>query len=246
MSILSLPDINNDVAQKYWTSLSKGMPLEISDADITYDVHDSEAQRFSDLEAEELFDELELIRSRFEIVNSKTASQIDSAIVKPIHDFFLGKSTPKQLGSYGFWRWLSNCALDGKFWDFVMWRFDSDALLNWGITTSQPLFEVYFFRAWLRGHMLYDSTKPNPYEYSVRGSTDFWRSHVLRQDFSQDPEFVKAFIDSVYDEDDRPIVATNQLRTQLIPALRAWSANASFSHLSYEESLSLISMLLER
>ena len=88
-----------------------------------------------------------------------------------------------------------------------------------------------------------DDALPDPYLYAKKGSSDFWRSHVFRQEFGRDREFVKAFIDTVYSPDGATKVGTNELRKKLIPALRAWTSGATFAHLSYEQSFELIQQL---
>ena len=90
---------------------------------------------------------------------------------------------------------------------------------------------------------MYDEAQADPYHYAKLGAADVWRSHILRQDFGADREFVKALLDTIYDEDGVTKVTTTELRKVLIPAIRAWTSHASFSHLSYEECKQVISEL---
>ena len=93
---------------------------------------------------------------------------------------------------------------------------------------------------------MYDPSDADPYKYARLGASDVWRSHILRQDFGRDREFVKAFLDTVYNSSGKVVISTNEMRTKLIPALRAWTSSASFSHLSYNENLELIKYLREQ
>ena len=87
---------------------------------------------------------------------------------------------------------------------------------------------------------MYDCDLKDPYRYAKLGSSDVWRSHILRQDFGSDREFVKAFLDTIYDRNGNTLIGTEELRTQLIPSIRAWTSNSTFSHLTYKENLELI------
>lgn len=93
---------------------------------------------------------------------------------------------------------------------------------------------------------MYEPTDSDPYKYARLGAADVWRSHILRQDFGRDREFVKAFLDTVYDDSGKVLVGTTEMRTKLIPALRAWTSSASFSHLTYSENLKLIEYLRKK
>jgi hypothetical protein len=104
--------------------------------------------------------------------------------------------------------------------------------------------EVYFYRAWLRGHKMFEGSGADPYHYAKKGASDVWRSHILRQEFGRDREFVKAFLDTIYDEDGDTRIGTEDIRKTVIPALRAWTSSASFSHLGYNENLKLIQHLI--
>ena len=173
------------------------------------------------------------------------AGSIDAQVVEPLHEILTASgATAFQLSQLGFWRWLSNVACGGYLWDFIKWRFDNgNQLVNWGITSQGQIIEVYFYRAWLRAHKMHDPHSSDPYKYAKLGSSDVWRSHILRQEFGRDKEFVKAFLDTIYDQNGATVIGTNELRTKLIPALRAWTSNSTYSHLSYKENLELIASL---
>lgn len=237
LPVLSLSD-----AAAIWDARNNAAEINLKRVNLDY-VGDGD-EYISDLELATLVDELKTVQHKYDGKNMKSVGgQIDSEIIRPIHSFFDALAEPYQLGRVGFWCWLSNIAYDGYFWDFIKWRFDGNQTINWGITSQARVIEVYFYRAWLRGHKMLEPELENPYEYAERGASDVWRSQILRQDFGRDKEFVKAFLDSVYDQNNKTIIGTTELRTKLIPALRAWTSNASFSHLSYDECLSLIGKL---
>ena len=249
MTKLRIPAISNEVAERAWNQKAQEQEVICTEEEIDYlEDYDAgpEASSYSDLEAAELFDELEKVRAEFEFVSSRTTTLIDGAIVEPIHRHLSEHATLRQLSNNGFWRWLSNVALGGKFWDFIMWRFNSRNHDNWSITNKDVLIEGYLSRSWLRGQLMFDEDDPDPYKYAKRASTELWRSQILRQDFGKDIEFVKAFIDVVYDEENKPKISTEPLRKKLIPAIRAWSSSASFINLSYEESRDLLEGFVEK
>ena len=174
-----------------------------------------------------------------------SGGEVDSQITEIVHSKLSVIADVSQLSHIGFWRWLSNVASDGFFSEFIMWRLNSKKSINWGVTSQNRIVEVYFYRAWLRGHKMYDPTESDPYKYSKIGSSDVWRSHILRQDFGKDREFVKAFLDSVYSSKGKTVIQTKELRERVIPALRAWTSGSTFTHLSYKENLELIQKLRE-
>ena len=240
---MSLPTISIDQARDAWNCHFNDEPLDLKGTTFDY-VGDPDGARFSDLDAVDLLDQLQAIRFDFpDKPSTQDGGKIDSRIVEPIHQFLSERADVYQLANPGFWRWLSNVACEGSFWRFIMWRLNSEQQINWGITSPTTLIEVYLYRAWLRGEKMYDEALADPYHYAKLGAADVWRSHILRQDFGADREFVKAFLDTIYDEDSKTIVTTAELRKVLIPAIRAWTSNASFAHLSYEECKQVISDL---
>ena len=243
---MKLPTITNDQATVAWNSMRDHDSYDASEIALDYVGSDDDAESFSDLELFELNDALLDIRHKFSEKNKKsTGGLIDAEIVEPVHKCLSEHATAYQLSQLGFWRWLSNISFNGSLWQFIKWRFESEQQINWGITSPGSIIEVYFYRAWLRGHKMYDAKAEDPYHYARLGSSDVWRSHILRQDFGRDREFVKAFLDTVHDENGRVQVGTLELRTKVIPALRAWTSGSTFSHLSYRECMELIKRLRE-
>jgi hypothetical protein len=241
---MKIPSISNDQAAIAWNSMQDHGSYDASELVVDFVGADDDEQILSDVELMDLADDLLGIMDKYESAKQKNIGGIiDSEVVVPVHAALRSYAIPYQLSDIGFWRWLSNIASGGVFWKFIKWRYGSDQQVNWGITSATSLIEVYFFRAWLRGHKMYDPEQKDPYRYSKVGSSDVWRSHILRQEFGRDREFVKAFLDTIYDQNGTVLVGTRELRTKLIPALRAWTSNSTFSHLSYEENLRLIDQL---
>jgi hypothetical protein len=242
---MRIPSITNDQATDAWNSLSDHGVFENAGS-MVLDYIDAEDQdSFSDLDLMALTEELENIKFRFKGKNLKQhGGYIDAAIVEPLHrTLYDAEISAKQLSQLGFWRWMSNIACDNYFWHFIKWRYQSNIQQNWGITSLASIIEVYFYRAWLRGHKMFEPNSVDPYYYAKKGSSDVWRSHILRQEFGKDKNFVKAFLDTIYDESGTTKVGTQELRTELIPALRVWSSNATYSHLTYKENFELIKSL---
>ena len=176
---------------------------------------------------------------------SGEARLIDSEVIPIIHSHLKLVAEPYTLNQISFWAYLSNLA-GHEFWDFIRWRYgstdDNHDRINWGIGSQQRINEVYFYRAWVRGHLLYDESLSDPYEYAKKGGSDNWRSHLLRREFAYDKEFIKAFLDYV----DNEKVTADPMRKTLIPSINAWSSSASFVGLTYDESYELIDFLYKR
>lgn len=239
---MKIQSISIESAQIIWSARMEGTQPDLAAINIDYLGDDDEL--LSDIELDDLKERLDTVKRKFVDNKSKNiGGRIDAELPEIIHSELSPLADVHQLSNLAFWRWLSNAACNGFFWDFIMWRFDSDKVINWGITSAANGIEVYFYRAWLRGHKMKDDSLPDPYKYARIGSSDVWRSHILRQDFGRDREFVKAFLDTIYDDVGNTVIATKELRETLIPAIRAWTSSASFSHLSYKESLDLINHL---
>lgn len=239
---MRLQSISIDAAQMVWNKNFKGEAPDLSFVNIEQIGGDQEL--LSDFELDDLVEAFRDIQSKYEGKNFKSGGGlIDAELPEILHSKLIKLADTHQLTDMGFWRWLSNIACNGFFWDFIMWRLNSDRVINWGITNASNAVEIYLYRAWLRGHKMFDTSLNDPYKYARKGSSDVWRSHILRQDFGRDREFVKAFLDTVYDDSGRTVIGTTELRQSLIPSLRAWSSTATFSHLSYSENLELIRYL---
>lgn len=247
---MKVPTIDHETAYKVWTALMRDE--EFSFSSINTVTVGSDDGVLSDLELQPLLIKVNAIRTHFEEkyptkLPKARGGDVDAGIIEPIyHELVVCRlCSTDLLTNLGFWRWLSLVACNGKFASFIKWRFPDGNQVNWGITSEAQLIEVYLFRAYLRAHKMNESKSANPYEYAVKGTSDVWRSHILRQEFGQDKEFVKAFLDTIYDKNGKTVIGAKKLRTVLIPALRAWTSKASFAHLNYNECKQLIEQLLD-
>lgn len=242
---MKVPIISKDQASVAWNSMNNEGEYDASK--VVYDYVDSDGglEVFSDVELDWLWRALSKIMESFgEEKPIGVGGHIDSLVIEPVYTTLQEYGiTPYQLSHIGFWQWFSNIAYSGRFWKFIKWRFGSSKQINWGICNPSLMIEVYFYRAWLRGHKMYDKDLPDPFHYARLGGSDIWRSHVLRQDFGRDKEFVKALLDTIYDKNGNVIIGTQELRKSLIPAIRAWTSGSTFSHLTYQENLELIEWL---
>jgi hypothetical protein len=246
---MNVPVISNDVATTVWVAMDASGQFDASALTLEYIGPDG-GERLTDLDLDELVDELRAIKEEFEErypqgLPKAVGGEVDSRVVRPVHRHLSAFAGVDQLSRLGFWRWLSNLAYQGFFWSFIDWRFKERKQINWGITSPSKALEAYFYRAWLRGHLMYDETLPDPYGYAQKGASDVWRSHILRQEFGRDLNFRKAFLDYLVDSDGRTKVSSTKLRQKVIPALRAWTSGGTFSHLTYDECSDLIESLVE-
>ncbi|MFZ4746158.1 MAG: hypothetical protein ACOYLK_04600 [Sphingomonas sp.] len=241
---MRVPQISNEQAALAWNAMKDLGAYDASEVVFDYIGSSDEEEIVSDIELMDLCASLLDIKAKYGDKNKKNiGGQIDADVIEPVYKTLSEIANIHQLSHIGFWRWLSNIANSGSFWKFIQWRFGGDTQVNWGIASPGSIIEVYFYRAWLRGHKMLDPSLPDPLHYAKLGGSDVWRSHILRQDFGRDREFVKAFLDTVYDKNGQVQVGTEEMRTKLIPSLRAWTSSSTFSHLSYNENLTLIERL---
>lgn len=239
--------ISHEVASLLWNQRKNGEEILFTDSDAEVIGPDG-SDLLSDLELEDLVDRLDDLKGNYngKQRSASVAGKVDAEACEIVHSELSTKLDISELSQIGFWRWLSIVARSGYFWDFIDWRIGGDQQLNWGVVGPGSIVEVYFYRAWLRGHKMIEPGSSDPYKYAKIGASDVWRSHLLRVEFGRDREFVKAFLDTVYDEQGKTLIGTKELRTELIPAIRAWTSGGMFAHLSYKENLELLKMIKEQ
>jgi len=246
---MRLPSISHDAANTVWIAHTQGVQPDTTSLQIVpIDGGDDDLSMFSVMDLDDLIGALHQIMSDYSNSSgafSGKSAEVDSLVVEPMHKALMGKADPFQLSQLGFWRWLSNSA-HHDIWAFIDWRFkrgeEHGQKVNWGVTSSTALHEVYFYRAWVRAHKMFDSSLEDPYHYAKIGSSDNWRSHILRVEPGYDREFVKAFLDVVEEQK----INAEEMRNLVIPSLRAWSSNAGFFALDYEAAKKLINHLIGR
>ena len=98
---------------------------------------------------------------------------------------------PDVLADFDFWTWISVARLA----DITEWRFGVDGRYakpeNYGIGKRS---ENLFFRLWLRAELATDSKAKDPYHLAKTGDQDLWRSHILRQGYSNARLVTKALL----------------------------------------------------
>jgi hypothetical protein len=241
---MRLPTITNDTAASVWNSMNETGEFDAGGVSVEFIGDDADAP-LTNMDLEELMEALDGVKAkyagRFSNGHPKAlGGQVDVDLIEPVHSICSKFADVGQLSELGFWRWLSNVALSGYFWHFIAWRYEKKEQVNWGITSPRNAVEVLLYRSWLRGQKMFDGALEDPYEYAKRGTSDVWRSHILRQDFGKDVNFVRAFLDSCWDKQGSRILSDTKLRQRLIPALRSWTSNATYSHLTYDECIALI------
>jgi len=87
----------------------------------------------------------------------------------------------------GFWRWLSL----GPLIEVVFAR--NDQLRSEHIGLGSP-WDCLLSRLWYRADIAIDLRSPDQYELVRYGDLDFWRSHLLRADYSACRELIRALI----------------------------------------------------
>ena len=95
---------------------------------------------------------------------------------------------PSSAPNREFWLWLTFVASEGRFTDFVDWRFGTQAHIanvNYGIGSKSEIWEGLFARLWLRGNIGRDPMAAEAYGIAKRGGIDIWRSHVIRQEYGR-------------------------------------------------------------
>jgi hypothetical protein len=103
----------------------------------------------------------------------------------------LSECDPQVLADLDFWIWLAVM----RFADLVEWRFGAAGRhakpANYGIGMRT---ENLFFRLWLRAELVFDAKAKDPYHLARTGDQDLWRSHILRQGYSNARAIAKALL----------------------------------------------------
>lgn len=105
--------------------------------------------------------------------------------------------------------------------------------------------EVLFFRLWIRAEMARIVEAPDvasdPYEFAIRGSVEFWRSHLLRVLYAQHRAFLQAFVNFQFPSSacGAPRLTIPEIR-QLAKDLAKACANVTVEMLNREQSSAFI------
>lgn len=152
---------------------------------------------------------------------------------------FLSSIPIPVLDDPGFWRFLAV----SRFWWFISWREDT-AVANGNVrtyTSSQRNTEQIPLRLFLRAKAL-GSSDEMALASSLKKSTDFWRSHVIRVRTGTAPAVTRAFAEMQLDEESR--LKTGPLRSYARKLNRTWT-NVNLALLDDAEAKALIDELKE-
>lgn len=122
----------------------------------------------------------------------------------------LWRISPDAVAEPGFWIYLSVA----YFPQLIEWRHGRPGRpareANYGLENR---WDGLLLRMWMRGEIAYD-TDSKSYDLAQYGDQDFWRSHILRQNFGSCRTFARAFVSEVYAPIDasRDPLTTPQIR----------------------------------
>jgi hypothetical protein len=137
------------------------------------------------------------------------------------------KLIPQQhpaVGDPTFWIWLAIT----HFRDLIGWRYGTGPNEahpeNYGIGKGGK--ENLLYRLWMRAEIAYDRGAADPYHIARLGNIDFWRSHVLRQGYSNGRQFARALARFQFPggPQDKSRLGTDDIR-ELAKRLRAARSN---------------------
>lgn len=184
---------------------------------------------------EKLRTELLKIKAQFpEKINKwdKSGGQFEAIGSEIVHRIL--PHDPHIFADTGFWVWLAVTQLS----DIVEWRHGSDIkfaeLANYGIGSGKRI-ENLFLRMWLRADLVVDYEAEEPYYLSKLGDQDLWRSHIIRQGYSNVRALAKALV--IYqciEEGKRLTNDSNGIRA-LAKRLKRLRANVMFEFLDINQ-----------
>jgi hypothetical protein len=151
----------------------------------------------------------------------------------------LGKLSVVAASDPRFWMWLTFASLGTKMVELVDLRIKKgDSIpseVNFGITTRANVYEALYARLWWRGYRFFDPSAENPYELAERGDIDFWRSHILRQNFSRADAMTRAFVKFILPDHKRSSGLDTDLMRGVAKKLKARYTSCCFEALDEEQ-----------
>lgn len=155
-------------------------------------------------------------------------------------------------GNYGFWRWVALA----KFYEVIEWRHPREGGAhpqNYGVgrivapestgelasATSQRS-NIYPWRLWMRGSLVYEPDERDPYALARRGTVDFWESGLIRVRYSSCRPLARAFVRYQWPDDSgNGRLSLDGTRT-LYKRLRRLQATMAFELLDDDEAYALL------
>jgi len=104
--------------------------------------------------------------------------------------------TSQAAADAGFWRWLSL----GPLLPLIQLRHESLRPEHVGLGSP---WDALLSRLWYRADLSFDSDEDDPYALAKLGDLDFWRSHVLRADYSACRPLLRALLRFQFPEHDQ-------------------------------------------
>lgn len=151
----------------------------------------------------------------------------------------LGKLSVLAASDPKFWMWLTFASCGKKMVELVDLRIKKGdsipAEVNFGITTRANVYEALYARLWWRGYRFFDPSADNPYELAERGDIDFWRSHILRQNFSRADAMTRAFVKFILPDHKRSSGLDTDLMRGVAKKLKARYTSCCFEALDEEQ-----------
>lgn len=165
---------------------------------------------------------------------TKQTIQLESDAAVAVHDT-LKQYAPAILMDLDFWAYLALSPLER----FVAWRYavgpgpiPASGMANFGAVKRS---ENLLFRLWSRAELVYDVKHADPYTVARRGSVDFWRSHVLRQNFCNARTFARGFVLFQYPDGKKSESLGIQEIRELAKRVRRLRSNVVFEILDDEQ-----------
>ncbi|GIW41484.1 MAG: hypothetical protein KatS3mg076_2061 [Candidatus Binatia bacterium] len=233
---MKYPAVKRAVARTALATLSRGPDAYLEETVETR----GDGPEFDWEVVRELERELETIKKRYPEslgIRDERGGQFEAEACAIVHHVFRDLE-PDILADREFWVWLALI----PFRTLVMWRHaGKPAPDNFGTGSAV---ENFLFRMWLRADAGYDEGKPDPYEISKMGDQDFWRSHILRQDYGRCRPLVRALVKYQFANGTKRM-RDPQIR-ELAKLLRRLHANVIFDFLTEEEARDLVHEMAER
>lgn len=137
-----------------------------------------------------------------------------------------------------FWLWLTFVSAHGKFFNIVRDRMGSFQEPNYGLAS---LSECLYFRLWWRGFRFSDDN----YDLALRGSAEFWRSHIIRIEYAYGDTMARAFIKFNYPQKGQTSGGDTEFIRDLAKKLTARHASCAFETLTEDECTEILNEISE-